>query len=304
MLTALTTVFHSPAFNHAGASFDTHVKSAGVADAIRARHPGIEIASPRAALKSELRAVHDDAYVDALMTGEPVERAESNGFSWSPDLLAGVLASTGGVRDAALHALSGHCVSGSLSSGLHHAGPGYGRGYCTVNGLPIAALAARAAGAHRILILDLDAHCGGGTAAIIQGHSGIEQLDVSVIAYDCYDTDSQSRLVMASGVDYLATVRSELNGVRAPEDIDLVVYNAGMDPHESAGGVVGVSSDVIREREHLVFSWASQHDIPVAFVLAGGYARSGYALDEVVNLHMETIAAASAVGSQARSGPR
>jgi len=304
VLTALTTVFHSTAFNHAGASFDTHIKSAGVADAIRAMYPEIEIASPRPASESELRAVHDGSYIDALMTGDPVERAESNGFAWSPDLLAGVLASTGGVRDAALRALSGHCVSGSLSSGLHHAGPGYGRGYCTVNGLPLAALAARGAGAHRVLILDLDAHCGGGTASIIRGHSGIEQLDVSVIAYDSYDTDSQARLVMASGADYLATIRSELNGVRAPEDIDLVIYNAGMDPHESAGGVAGVSSDVIREREQLVFSWASQHDVPVAFVLAGGYARSGFALDEVIDLHMETVAAASTLGSATRNAPR
>lgn len=292
MLATLTTVFHSPAFNHVGATFDTHIKSAGVASAITEQLPAVSLAAPRSADIDELRRIHEAEYVDALITGTPAGLAESNGFEWTPDLLTGVLASTGGMRDAALCALSEHRATGSLSSGLHHAGPQRGAGFCTVNGLALAALAARDAGASRVLILDLDAHCGGGTAAIIANHNGIEQVDVSVIGFDSYQTDRCSRLVMATGDNYLQAIERELADIATPDSIDLVIYNAGMDPHESAGGVAGITTEVIRDREQLVFAWAAQHDVPIAFALAGGYARHGFGIADVVELHMLTLHAA------------
>lgn len=292
MLATLTTVFHSPAYNHAGATFDTHIKSAGVASAIAEQLPAVALTAPRSADAAELRRIHAAEYVDAVMTGSPVGLAETNGFDWTPNLLDGVLASTGGMRDAALCALSEHGASGSLSSGLHHAGPQRGAGFCTVNGLALAALAARDAGAGRVLILDLDAHCGGGTAAIIADQSGIEQVDVSVIGFDSYQTDRCSRLVMATGDSYLSVIERELSDIATPDSIDLVIYNAGMDPHESAGGVAGITTDVIRAREQMVFEWAAQHDVPIAFALAGGYARHGFGIADVAELHMLTVHAA------------
>lgn len=73
-----------------------------------------------------------------------------------------VLATNGGVVAAAISALE-HGTAGSLSSGLHHARRETGEGFCTFNGLAIAAREALSAGARSVLILDLDAHFGGGT---------------------------------------------------------------------------------------------------------------------------------------------
>ena len=73
-----------------------------------------------------------------------------------------VCASNGGAVAAARAARAGG-VAGSLSSGLHHAGRDRGAGFCTFNGLVLAARAALSEGAARVLVLDLDAHCGGGT---------------------------------------------------------------------------------------------------------------------------------------------
>src|SRR2546429_582741 len=82
----------------------------------------------------------------AVETGLPRDLAESQGFVWGLGLWPMVLASNGGAVAAALAALQ-EGVAGSLSSGLHHARRGSGAGFCTFNGLVIAARAALAAGA-------------------------------------------------------------------------------------------------------------------------------------------------------------
>ena len=288
-------IYYSDAYCHQGASFDTHAKAQLVADRIRS-DKNVAMVAPDPASSDELRLVHDRNYVDAILTGTPAGLAESNGFEWNAHLRDGVLATTGGVRDAALYALHNKVISGSLSSGLHHAARGHGRGFCTVNGLALGAVAARRAGAHRVLILDVDAHCGGGTADIIDGQPGIEQLDLSVNAFDHYENTDNARLVMTDGPSYIVDLTQLLFDVQNPDGIDLVLYNAGMDPHEGAGGVSGVTTDVIVQREQLVMDWCSGHGIPVAFVLAGGYSGTARTMGEVADLHVHTLRAAAQTG--------
>jgi acetoin utilization deacetylase AcuC-like enzyme len=288
-------IYYSDAYCHQGASFDTHAKAQLVADRIRS-DKNVAMVAPDPASSDELRLVHDRNYVDAILTGTPAGLAESNGFEWNAHLRDGVLATTGGVRDAALYALQNKVISGSLSSGLHHAARSRGRGFCTVNGLALGAVAARRAGAHRVLILDVDAHCGGGTADIIDGQPGIEQLDLSVNAFDHYENTDNARLVMTDGPSYIVDLTQLLFDVQNPDGIDLVLYNAGMDPHEGAGGVSGVTTDVIVKREQFVMDWCRHHGIPVAFVLAGGYSGTARTMGEVADLHVHTLRAAAQTG--------
>ncbi|MFM8440469.1 MAG: hypothetical protein ACKN97_04185, partial [Acidobacteriota bacterium] len=77
-----------------------------------------------------------------------------------------------------------------------------------------------------------------------------------------------------------------------PGNVDLVLYNAGMDPHGSAGGVSGIDSDVLSQREKLVYRWAGGLNLPVAFVLAGGYT-GRITMEELVKLHRLTLREAS-----------
>src|SRR5260370_35742530 len=93
-----------------------------------------------------------------------------------------VLSANGGAVAAGLAALE-QGVAGSLSSGLHHARHARGAGFCTFNGLVIAAREALAAGAASVLILDLDAHCGGGTASLIAEYPSIRPGAASVDRY-------------------------------------------------------------------------------------------------------------------------
>lgn len=288
-------IFYTSDYVVEGNSFETSEKSGRVAESLEKRPvTGVVVVEPEPATVEELAPVHSAEYIQAVATGEPRTLAGSNGLGWWPGLFRAVSASTGGVIDAVLFAYRNRVHAGSLSSGLHHASADRGAGFCTFNGIAVAAKAARADGARRVLIVDFDAHCGGGTASIIEGVEGIEQVDVSVVEYDGYRSRPDARLEFADAEDYLEVCESILAGIESPETVDVVIYNAGMDPHEDAGGVGGITAEVLAERERLVFDWAERHGLPVAFVLAGGYLQ-GADWTELVNLHRLTIRKAAAV---------
>lgn len=292
-------VFYSPAYAASSYVYDTTRKAKWIAESLALRPiPGIQLTEPRPLREADVAEVHDADYVLAVRTGVPRDLAESQGFDWDPGLWPMVLSSNGGVADAAIEALeTGR--SGSLSSGLHHAGRERGAGFCTFNGLVIAAKKVLARGAQSILILDLDAHCGGGTSQLIAEEPRIWHLDISVDGFDAYQPASPCTLdLVEEAGQYLPTLRRRLMDLehRAPS-FDLCLYNAGMDPFEGCGtgGLAGIHERILAEREQLVFAWCSARKIPLAFVLAGGYV--GSSLDEagLVDLHRLTLwAAASA----------
>ena len=292
-------IFYSPNYTIATHSFETTRKSRWIAESL-AREPiaGIELVAPEPTSAAALSRVHDPEYVDAVRTGNPRELAESQGFHWDPALWEMVCSSNGGVVAAVIKALRTRGVSGSLSSGLHHARRARGTGFCTFNGLVLAARAALDAGARTVLILDLDAHCGGGTHELIHGDERIWQMDVSVDAFDLYEPLGNSQLEMVhDGSRYLPTIERKLSWLeREAPRFDICLYNAGMDPFGgcSIGGMQGVTQNVLRDREVAVFSWCRMRGIPTAFVLAGGYLGPELEPAGLVALHRLTLEAARA----------
>lgn len=245
--------------------------------------------------REQVLSVHKETYVNAVQSGIPLHLAESQGFEWDQGIWSMALASNGGAVAAALTALK-EGVSGSLSSGLHHAGFANGVGFCTFNGLVLSAKAAIDAGAKSVLILDLDAHCGGGTASLIAGEARIRQCDISVDNFDRYLSSEQSTLeIIRSADNYLPTIRQALQeAIHRWGHFDLCIYNAGMDPSElcSTGGLNGITKDILAERERLVFQWCKIHKILIAFVMAGGYIGSRLDINGLVDLHRLTVAEA------------
>jgi acetoin utilization deacetylase AcuC-like enzyme len=277
-------------------AFDTTRKAGWIATSLqRTPVPGVELVSPRPLQRADLVDVHDEAYVDAVQSGHPERLATSQGFDWDSGLWRGVCASNSGVVEAAVAAMEDG-VSGSLSSGLHHARRDRGAGFCTFNGLVLAARASLAHGARRVLILDLDAHCGGGTHELTAADDRILHLDVAVSAYDSYhpDGDGNQLLIVSRAADYLTATEAVLP--TTTDGVDLVLYNAGMDPFEgcSIGGLPGITCDLLAQREALVFGWARAHRLPLAFVLAGGYTGAALDRDALVALHRLTIEAGAA----------
>lgn len=289
-------LFYSSDYIAAAESFDTTRKSGWIADSL-ASEPveGVEIVAPRPLSFGEIAAVHAPAYVTAVQTGEPRALAQSQGFTWDPGMWHSVVASTGGVVAAAIEAMSAG-VSGSLSGGLHHARYDIGCGFCTFNGLVVAAKAALAAGAESVLILDVDAHCGGGTHSLIKDDVRIRQIDISVNVFDRYETSDGNSLDLVQTADkYRETIERRLSDMdRTGWKPALCLYNSGMDPDKlcGIGGLRGITESILRQREHLVFEWFSSRAIPIAFVLAGGYSGAALSREELVSLHRMTILSA------------
>lgn len=286
-------LFYSADYVAASDAFDTTRKSGWIVKSLRSKPiGGVEIVAPVPLTVDEICTVHDRQYVEAVRTGEPKNLAESQNFTWDPGLWTSVIASNGGVLSAARVALKER-ASGSLSSGLHHAQHGSGAAFCTFNGLAIAAKMILAEGARSVLILDLDAHCGGGTHWLIDGDDRIRQIDVSVNGVDGYAPSGANTLnIVRVAGDYLEVIESRLNELDIKPD--LCIYNAGMDADErcEVGGLPGIDAAMLKKREAIVFDWAKSRGVPIAFVLAGGYSGTTLSQDELVALHRLTIESA------------
>ena len=282
-------VFFNDRYVAPGHGADTTRKSGEIAAALATgRVPTVELADPvdLVDLADQLvPTVHSEAYVNALKTGRPTELAESQGFGWDEGIWEMAANSTAGVLAATNEALAIGGPSGSLSSGLHHARRANGAGYCTVNGLAVAANHATEQVDGTVVVLDVDAHCGGGTNELVGDNQRILHLDLSTNGFDHYQPKGNDKLlVLGSRTDeaYLDHVDWCLD--RVPKDSSLVIYNAGMDPHPS------ISAEGLAERERRVANWCADHAMPVAWVLAGGYTWS-ISMGQLVDLHLHTVTA-------------
>ena len=276
-------VFYSDSYCSTSYSFDTTRKAKWIADSLRNSPIGeIVIEEPTPLTLETLLETHSVEYVEAVLTGEPWNLASSQGFRWCAGLRDAVLASNGGVVDAVKAALQDG-VAGTLSSGLHHARRDAGLGFCTFNGLVIAAKEAIKLGCENVLILDLDAHGGGGTASLISGIVRISHLDLVVDPFDLHDDSID--LSKSSPVDYLTLLDGVLEGCQP----DLCIYNAGMDVAETDCGPPGFDTRVIAAREATVFAWAAAKRVPIAYALAGGYTSRDRTREELIAQHRCTL---------------
>jgi acetoin utilization deacetylase AcuC-like enzyme len=315
-------VHYSTDYVAAAHAFDTTRKAAWVADAVRGIE-GVRIVAPAArwdaaATEAAIRRVHDAGYVDALATGVPRHLAESQGFVWDPGLWTAVRASTAGVLSAvdavlapavagAGRAAGGVRLSGSLSSGMHHAKFATGDGFCSVNALVVAAAHAVAAYDADVTVLDVDAHAGGGTDELLRLHGDtlglarVRHLDLTTKPFDSYthraarpgDVNVEDPTLDGDDDRYLDAVDALLAAlpwVTAQGSADrphLVLHNAGMDPSP------GISFDALAERERRVAAALVGRGLAGVFVLAGGYTWLATP-DEVAAAHASTVRAFAA----------
>tara|TARA_R110002096_G_scaffold226108_3_gene415427 strand:+ start:14988 stop:15914 length:927 start_codon:yes stop_codon:yes gene_type:complete len=290
----MTLVFWNSDYVAAADDFDTSRKSGEIVESIAADPiPGIRIEAPPILTAHELYGVHDPGYVTAVQTGEPRGLAESQGFRWDPGLWIMACAHASGLVAAALHAHRFNENSGSLSSGLHHASFDEGMGFCTFNGVALAATRVLRAGAKRVLILDVDAHGAGGTHSLVHSDSRIVLLDIAVNSFEPYETGSPSSHDMVTAAeDYLPLLKRRLDAIVTKTcPIDLCIYYSGMDPFEGChiGGLPGIDEAMLDARERLVFEWGATHRVPIAFGIGGGYHGDGMPRTTLIGLHRLTL---------------
>jgi acetoin utilization deacetylase AcuC-like enzyme len=208
-----------------------------------------------------------------------------NGFgNKDPAVNATLPWTSGSIISAAEWAITHGEPALSPTSGFHHAGWDYGAAYCTFNGLMVAALALHSRQlVRRVAILDLDQHFGDGTRDIIG------RLGISWIRHYTYGLAPATRENAGPWLNALPQLVRE-----TVQSCDLVLYQAGVDPHidDPLGG--GLTAEQLARRDHIVFQGCRETGAPFVVNLAGGYQKP---VDRVVELHVSMLRALSAVYS-------
>jgi acetoin utilization deacetylase AcuC-like enzyme len=251
----------------------TAQKPALVVDAWKGLGLRLEIIEPEPATVDELARAHDRRYVEDVLAGR-----RDNGFdNRIPEVNATLPWTSGSLRSAVMHAARTKESCFSPTSGFHHASYDSAYGFCTFNGLMVAAHALRAQEpAARVAILDCDQHYGDGTEDIIQRtHSR---------GWVSHYTFGRHDAVRPSAAQWIARLPEIVQSTIA--DCRVAIYQAGADPHISdpLGGVL--TSDQMAERDRIVFTECARAGVPVVTNLAGGYQTP---VSKVVQLHVRTM---------------
>jgi acetoin utilization deacetylase AcuC-like enzyme len=140
------------------------------------------------------------------------------------------------------------------------------------------------------MVVDCDVHHGNGTAAIFSNDTSVFTLSIHQFNnYPSVKPLSSLDIHLEDGIGDAEYIHRLGNGYRAALTMfqpELVLYVAGADPFsdDQLGGL-SLTVDGLRQRDSLVIGTARSRKIPVAIVLAGGYARC---VEDTVTIHANT----------------
>ena len=231
-----------------------------------------------------LELVHTPEYVQAYCDGSLDAKAQRRiGLPWSPALVNRTCVAVGGTVLTAQLALQ-FGLACNTAGGTHHAFPGYGSGFCIFNDLAIAARVLQKLGlVQTVLIVDLDVHQGDGTAFIFQDDPGVFTFSMHCeVNFPGTKQHSDLDVPLPEGMEddaYLQTLANYLPALLTTVKPDLVLYDAGVDPHlgDRLGKLCLTDTGLFR-REMQVLSTCVAQGTAIACVIGGGYADDMQAL--------------------------
>ncbi len=264
--------------------------------------PPVCVVVPRPATDEQILRAHDRDYLEKVTTGcLTTQEVRRIGFPWSPGLVQRARCSVGGTISACRAALRDG-IAVNLAGGTHHAFRGHGEGYCIFNDSVIAVRSMQQEGRiARAVILDGDVHQGNGTAAIAAADPTIFTLSIhGERNFPLRKERSDLDVALPDGTGdrpYLAawdaSVRRALRmGLSCgPPRVDLAIYLAGVDPYEDDRlGRLALSKTGLAQRDARTFELCRDAGVPVATVMAGGYARR---VEDTVAIHLQTVCLAA-----------
>jgi acetoin utilization deacetylase AcuC-like enzyme len=166
----------------------------------------------------------------------------------------------------------------NTAGGTHHAFPEYGSGFCIFNDLAVASqVLLDADRVKQILIVDLDVHQGDGTAFIFRKNPRVFTFSMHCDTnYPFKKQQSDLDVSLPEGMEddaYLRTLDQHLPDLLGKVKPDLVLYDAGVDPHASDRlGKLALTDNGIFQRDRMVLEMCVSRRIPVAGVIGGGYS--------------------------------
>jgi acetoin utilization deacetylase AcuC-like enzyme len=233
--------------------------------------PDLEVIEPEPVTVAQFCLAHDLRFVGDVLSGR-----RNNGFgNASPEIAAGLPYTSGSMLAAAREALRNGTVAIAPCAGFHHATFNCAADFCTFNGLIVTARVLLHEGAARkVGILDADMHYGDGTDAILEhtGERHVTHFSVGEHYFEPGDT--------APFFERLPEILAAFEGC------DVLLYQAGADPHidDPLGG--WLTTEQLRERDRIVFEHCATRALPIAWNLAGGYQKP---LRKVLDVHDNTL---------------
>lgn len=258
--------------------------------------------------RDDVLRVHSAGYVERLYkaglereiiaTFELID-AEGKYYRYAPetatrplsDLFQRILIKSAGTVQAARLALQhGFCFS--FTGGAHHAQYDFGNGFCLINDVVIAARKLQfEKKVSRIVVIDVDAHKGDGTAALTEGDDSIRTMSVHMARgwpLDCPALLADGRVnpsFVPSDIDipiesgeeqyYLARLGTGLRQLTEGKAVDLAIVVCGADPYEKdelpSAALLKLSLSQMFERDKMIYNWLIERNIPAVFLMAGGY---------------------------------
>jgi len=267
--------------------------------------------------------VHSPTYVDRLFSNHLEDElirtfelidSEGNYYRYSPGTAAKPLSS---LFERILSKISGtwQCCRLALENGfcfyfgggMHHAQWDYGNGFCVMNDIIIAIRRLQADGQIRhAWVIDTDVHKGDGTAALTKDDPTITTLSIHMASgwpldQPSHDNEGRSNpsftpsdidIPIESGeerfyIDRLDTGLAELTGYPDP-DIAVVVYGADPYFHDELPSTrkLQLTLKQLMERDLLVYRFLKQRNVPMAYLMAGGYGERAW---EVYSQFLEFV---------------
>ena len=241
--------------------------------------PSRQVLEPSQITAELASLAHSEPYVEKFLRGETtLEDQRRTGFRWSWGLASRVRWECGGTLLAALVSLQ-RGLACSTAGGTHHAGPDYGSGFCLLNDLAITAASLLSLKlVEKVLIVDLDVHQGDGTALIFRDNPRVFTFSLHCQSnFPFRKQPSDLDIGLADQVtdrEYLQTLRQTLPRLMEEVRPDIVLYDAGVDPHEDDDlGKLNLTDEGLYARDLTVLDCCVSRGVPVCSVIGGGYHR-------------------------------
>lgn len=251
-----------------------------------------DLHDPERATLETVELAHTADYVQRFSMGDLDELEQRVlGFPWSEALVERAFRAVGGTVEAAAMALD-RGIAMNLAGGTHHAFADRGEGFCVFNDVAVAIRAMQREGRIvRAVVIDLDVHQGNGTHSIFAA-------DPTVFTFSMHGGRNYPFRKVAGSLDleladgagdetYLLALARTLPHVLATARADLVMYLAGVDPHQGDRlGRLKLTHEGLRRRDQMVLEQCREVGLPVCLTIAGGYGKS---IDDTVEAHLNTV---------------
>ncbi len=247
-----------------------------------------DLVEPDRPTDDELRKIATQEYLDDLLNCRITKRTYPSEMPVKKGIIdAQILCCDGTRRSVELAREHGMCYH--IGGGFHHAFSDHAEGFCYLNDVAFGAVTALEKGLRKVAVVDCDLHQGNGTAKFFENDDRV--FTFSIHQQNLYPQKQRSDLDIglpngAGDEEYLANLGSALDHIIGQFKPELVIYVAGADPYVlDQLGDLRLTVDGLRKRDELVIRGCRSNAIPVAAVLAGGYAED---VEDTVEIHCNT----------------